>query len=120
MRETRQRLENLKQTLESRLQQNQALALRAREALDNHTAGSRRRKWTSASLWSGAGTASAANDAAAENSARQEIRQQLKQNARKPAASASLRQQMERAAQEVEDWDGWLRHQLRAYHPGGR
>ena len=35
--ETRQRLENLKQTLESRLQQNQALALRAREALDNHS-----------------------------------------------------------------------------------
>jgi hypothetical protein len=34
--ETRQRLERLKQTLESTLQQNQALALRAREALDSH------------------------------------------------------------------------------------
>ncbi|PLL90890.1 exonuclease subunit SbcC, partial [Klebsiella michiganensis] len=106
--ETRQGLERLKQTLESALQQNQVLALRAREALVNHSQQppadmdidqppeqlQEKLQQLTALL--------------RENSARQgEIRQQLKQNAENQQRQQSLRQQMEHAAREVEDW-GWL------------
>ena len=106
--ETRQRLENLKQTLESRLQQNQALALRAREALDNHSRQPPAEMDFSQSLEQVQEQLQQLTTLLRENSARQgEIRQQLKQNAENQQRQHALRQQMERTAQEVEDW-GWL------------
>jgi len=106
--ETRQRLENLKQTLESRLQQNQALALRAREALDNHSRQPPAEMDFSQSLEQVQEQLQQLTTLLRENSARQgEIRQQLKQNAENQQHQHALRQQMERTAQEVEDW-GWL------------
>ena len=106
--ETRQRLERLKQTLESALQQNQALALRAREALVNHS----QQPPADADIGQPPEQLQEKlqqlTSLLRENSARQgEIRQQLKQNAENQQRQQLLRQQMERAAQEVEDW-GWL------------
>ena len=99
--ETRQRLENLKQTLESRLQQNQALALRAREALDNHSRQPPAEMDFSQSLEQVQEQLQQLTTLLRENS------QQLKQNAENQQRQHALRQQMERTAQEVEDW-GWL------------
>ena len=106
--ETRQRLERLKQTLESALQQNQALALRAREALVNHS----QQPPADADIGQPPEELQEKlqqlTSLLRENSARQgEIRQQLKQNAENQQRQQLLRLQMERAAQEVEDW-GWL------------
>ena len=106
--ETRQRLERLKQTLESALQQNQALALRAREALVNHS----QQPPADADIGQPPEQLQEKlqqlTSLLRENSARQgEIRQQLKQNAENQQRQQLLRLQMERAAQEVEDW-GWL------------
>lgn len=106
--ETRQRLERLKQTLESTLQQNQALAMRAREALDSHRQQPPAETDISQPLERVQEQLQQLTTLLRENSARQgEIRQQLKQNAENQQRQQSLRQQMERAAQEVEDW-GWL------------
>ncbi len=106
--ETRRRLERLKQTLESTLQQNQALAMRAREALDNHRQQPPAETDISQPLERVQEQLQQLTTLLRENSARQgEIRQQLKQNAENQQRHQSLRQQMERAAQEVEDW-GWL------------
>ena len=106
--ETRQRLERLKQTLESTLQQNQALAMRAREALDSHRQQQPAETDISQPLERVQEQLQQLTTLLRENSARQgEIRQQLKQNAENQQRQQSLRQQMERAAQEVEDW-GWL------------
>ena len=106
--ETRQRLERLKQTLENALQQNQALALRAREALVNHS----QQPPADADIGQPPEQLQEKlqqlTSLLRENSARQgEIRQQLKQNAENQQRQQLLRLQMERAAQEVEDW-GWL------------
>lgn len=106
--ETRQRLERLKQTLENALQQNQALALRAREALVNHS----QQPPADADIGQPPeelqDKLQQLTSLLRENSARQgEIRQQLKQNAENQQRQQLLRLQMERAAQEVEDW-GWL------------
>ncbi|QNE50182.1 exonuclease subunit SbcC [Klebsiella michiganensis] len=106
--ETRRRLERLKQTLESTLQQNQALAMRAREALDSHRQQPPAETDISQPLERVQEQLQQLTTLLRENSARQgEIRQQLKQNAENQQRQQSLRQQMERAAQEVEDW-GWL------------
>ncbi|HID9121929.1 TPA: exonuclease subunit SbcC [Klebsiella michiganensis] len=106
--ETRRRLERLKQTLESTLQQNQALAMRAREALDNHRQQPPAETDISQPLERVQEQLQQLTTLLRENSARQgEIRQQLKQNAENQQRQQSLSQQMERAAQEVEDW-GWL------------
>ena len=106
--ETRQRLERLKQTLESTLQQNQALAMRAREALDSHRQQPPAETDISQPLERVQEQLQQLTTLLRENSARQgEIRQQLKQNAENQQRQQSLRQQMERAAQKVEDW-GWL------------
>lgn len=106
--ETRQRLESLKQTLENTLQQNQALALRAREALANHSQQPPAETDISQPLEQVQEKLQKLASLLRENSARQgEIRQQLKQNAENQQRQQSLRQQTERAAQEVEDW-GWL------------
>ncbi|QGN36841.1 exonuclease subunit SbcC [Klebsiella oxytoca] len=106
--ETRQRLESLKQTLENTLQQNQALALRAREALANHSHQPPAETDISQPLEQVQEKLQKLASLLRENSARQgEIRQQLKQNAENQQRQQSLRQQTERAAQEVEDW-GWL------------
>nr|WP_227632690.1 exonuclease subunit SbcC [Klebsiella michiganensis] len=106
--EARRRLERLKQTLESTLQQNQALAMRAREALDSHRQQPPAETDISQPLERVQEQLQQLTTLLRENSARQgEIRQQLKQNAENQQRQQSLRQQMERAAQEVEDW-GWL------------
>nr|WP_263453047.1 exonuclease subunit SbcC [Klebsiella michiganensis] len=106
--ETRRRLERLKQTLESTLQQNQALAMRAREALDSHRQQPPAETDISQPLERVQEQLQQLTTLLRENSARQgEIRQQLKQNAENQQRQQSLLQQMERAAQEVEDW-GWL------------
>ncbi|HIH6636680.1 TPA: exonuclease subunit SbcC, partial [Klebsiella michiganensis] len=106
--ETRRRLERLKQTLETTLQQNQALAMRAREALDSHRQQPPAETDISQPLERVQEQLQQLTTLLRENSARQgEIRQQLKQNAENQQRQRSLRQQMERAAQEVEDW-GWL------------
>ncbi|MBA8303090.1 exonuclease subunit SbcC [Klebsiella michiganensis] len=106
--ETRRRLERLKQTLESTLQQNQALAMRAREALDSHRQQPPAETDISQPLERVQEQLQQLTTLLRENSARQgEIRQQLKQNAENQQRQQSLRQQMERAAQEMEDW-GWL------------
>lgn len=106
--EARRRLERLKQTLESTLQQNQALAMRAREALDSHRQQPPAETYISQPLERVQEQLQQLTTLLRENSARQgEIRQQLKQNAENQQRQQSLRQQMERAAQEVEDW-GWL------------
>ncbi|HFP9371732.1 TPA: exonuclease subunit SbcC [Klebsiella michiganensis] len=106
--ETRRRLERLKQTLETTLQQNQALAMRAREALDSHRQQPPAETDISQPLERVQEQLQQLTTLLRENSARQgEIRQQLKQNAENQQRQQSLRQQMERAAQEVEDW-GWL------------
>ncbi|MFN4448280.1 exonuclease subunit SbcC [Klebsiella michiganensis] len=106
--ETRRRLERLKQTLESTLQQNQALAMRAREALGSHRQQPPAETDISQPLERVQEQLQQLTTLLRENSARQgEIRQQLKQNAENQQRQQSLLQQMERAAQEVEDW-GWL------------
>ena len=106
--ETRRRLERLKQTLESTLQQNQALAMRAREALDSHRQQPPAETDISQPLERVQEQLQQLTTLLRENSARQgEIRQQLKQNAENQQRQHALRQQMERTAQEVEDW-GWL------------
>lgn len=106
--ETRRRLERLKQTLESTLQQNQALAMRVREALDSHRQQPPAETDISQPLERVQEQLQQLTTLLRENSARQgEIRQQLKQNAENQQRQQSLLQQMERAAQEVEDW-GWL------------
>lgn len=106
--ETRLRLEHLKQTLENTLQQNQALALRAREALETHRQQPPAETDISQPLELVQEKLQQLTSLLRENSARQgEIRQQLKQNAENQQRQQSLRQQMERAAQEVEDW-AWL------------
>ncbi|HEY4467082.1 MAG TPA: exonuclease subunit SbcC [Klebsiella sp.] len=106
--ETRRRLESLKQTLESTLQQNQALAMRAREALDSHSRQPPAETDISQPLERVQEQLQQLTTLLRENSARQgEIRQQLKQNVENQQRQQSLRQQMESAAQEVEDW-GWL------------
>ncbi|OSY94829.1 exonuclease subunit SbcC [Klebsiella michiganensis] len=106
--EARRRLERLKQTLESTLQQNQALAMRAREALDSHRQQPPAETDISQPLERVQEQLQQLTTLLRENSARQgEIRQQLKQNAENQQRQQSLRQQMELAAQEVEDW-GWL------------
>ncbi|MGK3042767.1 exonuclease subunit SbcC [Klebsiella michiganensis] len=106
--ETRRRLGRLKQTLESTLQQNQALAMRAREALDSHRQQPPAETDISQPLERVQEQLQQLTTLLRENSARHgEIRQQLKQNAENQQRQQSLRQQMERAAQEVEDW-GWL------------
>lgn len=106
--ETRQRLEQLKQTLENTRQQNQALALRARAALDSHRQQPPAETDLSQPLEQVEEQLQQLTTRLRENSARQgEIGQQLKQDAENQQRQQSLRQQMERAAQEVEDW-GWL------------
>ncbi|MEM0654562.1 exonuclease subunit SbcC [Klebsiella huaxiensis] len=106
--ETRLRLERLKQTLESTLQQNQALALRARETLDSHSQQPPAETDISQPLEQVQEKLQQLASRLRENSARQgEIRQQLKQNSENQQRQQSLHQQMERAAQEVEDW-AWL------------
>ncbi|MEN0616327.1 exonuclease subunit SbcC [Klebsiella indica] len=106
--ETRQRLENLKKTRESSLQQNQALALRARAALDSHSQQPPQESDSSQPLEQVREKLQLLTSQLRENSARQgEIRQQLKQNAENQQRQQTLRQQMEHAAQEVDDW-AWL------------
>lgn len=106
--ETRQRLEQLKQTLENTLQQNSALALRARDALNQH----QQQPPADVDLTQPLEQVQARLQQLApqlrENSARQgEIHQQLKQNAGNQQRQQALRQEIALAEQQLEDW-AWL------------
>jgi exonuclease SbcC len=105
---TRQRLEQLKQTLEKTLQQNQTLALRAQTSLAHHTQQPPADVDINQPLEQLQTAQRQLAQQLRENSARQgEIRQQLKQNNDNQQRQLSLRQQMEQAAQQLEDWS-WL------------
>ena len=106
--ETRQRLERLKQALENAVQQNNALALRARDALARH----QQQPPTDVDLTLPLEQLQARLLQLApqlrENSARQgEIRQQLKQNAGNQQRQQALHQEIALAGQQLEDW-AWL------------
>lgn len=105
---TRQRLEQLKQTLEKEVQQNQTLALRAQTSLERHQQQPPADIDINQPLEQPENRLEQLARQLRENSARQgEIRQQLKQNSDNQQRQQSLRQQMEQAAQQVEDW-AWL------------
>ncbi|EPS1773456.1 exonuclease subunit SbcC [Klebsiella aerogenes] len=105
---TRQRLEQLKQTLEKEVQQNQTLALRAQTSLERHQQQPPADIDINQPLEQLENRLEQLARQLRENSARQgEIRQQLKQNSDNQQRQQSLRQQMEQAAQQVEDW-AWL------------
>lgn len=105
---SRQRLEQLKQTLEKEVQQNQTLALRAQASLERHQQQPPGDIDINQPLEQRENRLEQLARQLRENSARQgEIRQQLKQNSDNQQRQQSLRQQMEQAAQQVEDW-AWL------------
>ncbi|WP_201506883.1 exonuclease subunit SbcC [Klebsiella aerogenes] len=105
---TRQRLEQLKQTLEKEVQHNQTLALRAQTSLERHQQQPPGDTDINQPLEQPQNMLEQLARQLRENSARQgEIRQQLKQNSDNQQRQQSLRQQMEQAAQQVEDW-AWL------------
>ncbi|KZR45704.1 hypothetical protein A3N69_23515 [Klebsiella aerogenes] len=105
---SRQRLEQLKQTLEKEVQQNQTLALRAQTSLERHQQQPPADIDINQPLEQLENRLEQLARQLRENSARQgEIRQQLKQNSDNQQRQQSLRQQMEQAAQQVEDW-AWL------------
>lgn len=105
---TRQRLEQLKQTLEKEVQHNQTLALRAQTSLERHQQQPPADIDINQPLEQLENRLEQLARQLRENSARQgEIRQQLKQNSDNQQRQQSLRQQMEQAAQQVEDW-AWL------------
>lgn len=105
---TRQRLEQLKQTLEKEVQHNQTLALRAQTSLERHQQQPPGDIDINQPLEQPENRLEQLARQLRENSARQgEIRQQLKQNRDNQQRQQSLRQQMEQAAQQVEDW-AWL------------
>lgn len=105
---TRQRLEQLKQTLEKEVQHNQTLALRAQTSLERHQQQPPADIDINQPLEQLENRLEQLARQLRENSARQgEIRQQLKQNSDNQQRQQSLRQQMEQATQQVEDW-AWL------------
>ncbi len=105
---SRQRLEQLKQTLEKEVQHNQTLALRAQASLERHQQQPPGDIDINQPLEQRENMLEQLARQLRENSARQgEIRQQLKQNSDNQQRQQSLRQQMEQAAQQVEDW-AWL------------
>ncbi|MFK3705207.1 exonuclease subunit SbcC [Klebsiella sp. NPDC088457] len=106
--ETRQRLQQRQQTLENRLQQSNALAVRAREALGQHQQQPPADADITRPLEQVQVRLQQLAPLLRENSARQgEIRQQLKQNAENQQRQQALRQQMELATRQLEDW-AWL------------
>ncbi|VUC87883.1 exonuclease SbcC [Raoultella terrigena] len=106
--ETRQRLEQLRQTLENTLQQNGALALRAREALAQHQQQPPAEADIAQPIEEVEARLRQLAPLLRENSARQgEIRQQLKQNAENQQRQQALQQEIALAAQQMEDW-AWL------------
>ncbi len=106
--ETRQRLERLKQTLENAVQQNNALALRARDALARHQQQPPADVDLTQPLEQVQARLLQLAPQLRENSARQgEIRQQLKQNAGNQQRQQTLHQEIALAGQQLEDW-AWL------------
>lgn len=106
--ETRQRLERLKQTLENAVQQNNALALRARDALARHQQQPPADVDLTQPLEQVQARLLQLAPQLRENSARQgEIRQQLKQNAGNQQRQQTLHQEIALARQQLEDW-AWL------------
>ncbi len=105
---TRQRLEQLKQTLEKEAQHHQTLARRAQESLERHIQQPPADIDSTPPLEQLQTTLQQLAQRLRENSARQgEIRQQLKQHSDNQQRQQSLRQQIELAAQQLEDWS-WL------------
>ncbi len=106
--ETRQRLEQLKQTLENALQQNNALALRARDALTRHQQQPPADVDLTLPLEQVQARLLQLAPQLRENSARQgELHQQLKHNAVNQQRQQTLQQEIALAGQQLEDW-AWL------------
>ncbi|BBV77937.1 nuclease SbcCD subunit C [Raoultella planticola] len=106
--ETRQRLEQLKQTLENALQQNNALALRARDALTRHQQQPPADVDLTLPLEQVQARLLQLAPQLRENSARQgELHQQLKHNAVNQQRQQTLLQEIALAGQQLEDW-AWL------------
>lgn len=106
--DTRQHLEQRKQALESALQQASALALRARDALNQHQQQPPAEVDITQPLEPVQARLQQLAPLLRENSARQgEIRQQLKQNTENQQRQQALHQEIALATQQLEDW-GWL------------
>ena len=106
--ETRQNLEQLKQRLESQLQQQQALAAQAKSALEHHLLQRPEDLPQALDNEQLQPQLAALTQQLRENSAAQgEIRQQQKQDAENRQQQQSLMAQIGLATQTLEDW-GWL------------